>query len=226
MNMIDDWFWEELTKQPYLYLYNSLYDNPLLFKHIAKHKMIKKLREDMIKQREPFTLEVKPRDYKEFNFPDTAEKIIEEFMEKGDNMSETRYTRQKGVELNKDNLVAILGQLIQSDYVEKFKVNLFEEYITVTDGKGNTDRFDYYDYLEITKDTIRLAKENNLPEIFNELIDKDYVERVTVNKPNECISISTDDDIIGERYSFGDMLEFAMVKHGYKKVNYENEEEE
>lgn len=66
------------------------------------------------------------------------------------------------------------------------------------------------------KDKGIVILEETLPEIVNELIDKDYVERVTVNKPNECISISTDDDIIGERYSFGEYIIIGedKIDHG------------
>lgn len=108
MNMIDDWFWEELTKKPYPYYYCSCHDESTIEKWAKK-------------------------------------KIMDNLKEMNDNMSEKKYVKDKGI----------------------------------------------------------VILEETLPEIFNELINKDYVERVTVNKPNECIIISTDDDIIGERYSFG-----------------------
>lgn len=71
------------------------------------------------------------------------------------------------------------------------------------------------------KDKGIVILEETLPEIFNELIGKDYVERVTVNKPNECISISTDDDIIGARYSFGEYIIIGEERIEHSKGNGE-----
>ena len=160
-------------------------------------------------------------------------------------MTETRYTRQKGIELNKDNLVAILGQLIQSDYVDKFEVNLFEEILIVKFGDGSEEVFDYYDYLEITKDTIRLATENNTtytgywlykPDPLKELYYADNVQAYSIDKESKIIYIHTEHksytmdmkrgvivfdykgDFVEVFKTDAPSLDFAMVKHGYKKV--------
>ena len=160
-------------------------------------------------------------------------------------MSETRYTRQKGVELNKDNLVAILGQLIQSDYVEKFEVNLFEESLIVKFGDGSEEVFDYYDYLEITKDTIKHVGENNTTYTGYWLYNQDtlqgiyYADNVTsygVDKKSKVIHINTEHkchtmdmkrgvivfdykgDFVEVFKTDAPSLDFAMMKHGYKKV--------
>ena len=161
-------------------------------------------------------------------------------------MSETRYARQKGIELNKDNLVAILGQLIQSDYVEKFEVDLEGEYLTVTFRKnGRESIFVFDDHIEITKDTIQLAKENNTtytgywlykPETLHELYYADNVTSYAINKLSKIIYIHTEHksytmdmkrgvivfdykgDFVEVFKTDAPSLDFAMMKHGYKKV--------
>ena len=57
----------------------------------------------------------------------------------------------------------------------------------------------------VKKDGIVILEET-LPEIFNELIYKYYVDRVTVNKPKEYIEVREDDDYSGEKYNFGEYI--------------------
>ena len=161
-------------------------------------------------------------------------------------MSETRYTRQTGVELNNDNLPTVIGQILNKDYIDKFEVSFEGEYLSVTFHDGGVEVFDFNDHIMITKDTIQLAKENNTtytgywlykPDALKKLhyadnvkaysIDKEY-GRIHVHTTYKCHTMDTNRGVIvfdddGDfvevfKPDTPKLLSSVMVEHGYKKV--------
>ena len=206
--MIDDWFWEYLTKQPYPYHYCSCYDESTIEKWARKKRM------------------------------DNLKEMV-------DTMSETKYVKNEGIELNEENLPEICRELIGYNYVFNLEVDKVNKVLKVIPKEGCNRSFKFGEYLQMNKYSLRATptsgKEYTACWLYNTLewMEKLYVDNnvgsFTVAQDPDGLMLTVDGETCSIKYGvivFDENNHFvecfddnenigltpAMEEHGYKKV--------
>ena len=172
-------------------------------------------------------------------------KIMDNLKEMRNNMGETRYTRQKGIELNEENLPKICKELIGYNYVLNLEADKVNKVLKVIPPEGCNRSFKFGEYLQMNKYGLRavptdreeytacwLYKQGVHQKLFyadnvtSYSIDKKYGQIQVYTKEKgyvmdmSCGVIVFDDngDFVEVFKTDAPSLDFAMVEHGYKKV--------